>query len=84
MMQDVIVKLNPVLPRQKQHSTRRRLFFTSKLDFNLRKKVGKCYIGSIALYGAETWALRKVDQKYLEGLKCGVGEGCRRSVGPIL
>jgi hypothetical protein len=26
----------------------------------------KCYIWSIALYGAETWTLRKVDQKYLE------------------
>jgi hypothetical protein len=26
----------------------------------------KCYILSIALYGAETWTLRKVDQKYLE------------------
>jgi len=26
MMQDVIMKLNPGLPWQKQHSTRRRLF----------------------------------------------------------
>jgi hypothetical protein len=40
--------------------------FTSKLDVNLRKKVVKCYSWSIALYGAETWALRKVDQKYLK------------------
>jgi hypothetical protein len=27
----------------------------------------KCYIWSIAFYGAETWTLRKVDLKYLEG-----------------
>jgi hypothetical protein len=40
--------------------------FTSKLDLNLRKKLVKCYIWSIPLYGAETWTLRKVDQKYLE------------------
>jgi hypothetical protein len=53
------------LPWQKQHSTRRKLF-TSKLDLNVRKKLVKCYIWSIALYGAETWILRKVDQKYLE------------------
>jgi hypothetical protein len=33
---------------------------------NLRKKLVKCYIWSIALYGAETWTLRKIDQKYLE------------------
>jgi len=29
-------------------------------------KVVKCYIESIALCGAGPWALRKVDQKYLE------------------
>jgi len=33
----------------------------------LRKKLVKCYIWSIALYGAETWTLRAVDQKHLEG-----------------
>jgi hypothetical protein len=27
------------------------------------KKIVKCYIWSIALYGAETWTLCKVDQK---------------------
>jgi hypothetical protein len=40
--------------------------FTSKLDLNLRKKLVKCYIWSTALYGAEMWTLRKIDQKYLE------------------
>jgi hypothetical protein len=39
--------------------------FTSKLDLNLRKELVNCYIWSIALYGAETWTLRKVDQKNL-------------------
>jgi hypothetical protein len=43
--------------------------FTSKLDLNLRKKQVKCYIWSIALYGVETWTLRKVDQKYLESFE---------------
>ena len=37
----------------------------SKLDLNLRKKLIKCYIWSMALYGAETWTLRAADQKYL-------------------
>jgi hypothetical protein len=32
----------------------------------MRKKLFKCYIWSIALYGAETWTLRAVDQKRLE------------------
>jgi hypothetical protein len=43
--------------------------FTSKLDLNLRKKLIKCYIWSIALYGAETWTIRKIDQTYLESFK---------------
>ena len=57
-----------------------RALFTSTLDLELRKKLVKCYICSIALYGAETWTLWAVDQKYLESLKCGAGEGWRRSV----
>jgi hypothetical protein len=36
------------------------------LGLNLRKKLVKCYIWSIALYGAETWTLWEVDRKYLE------------------
>jgi hypothetical protein len=32
-------------------------------------KLVKCYIWSIAWCGAETWALRKVDQTYLESFE---------------
>jgi hypothetical protein len=63
---------------------KKKALFTSKLDLNLRKKLVKCYIWSIALYGAETWTLGKVDQKYLKSLKCGAGEEWRRSAGPIV
>jgi hypothetical protein len=49
--------------------SRKKTLFTTKLDLNLRKKLVKCYIWSIALYGAGTWTLRKVDQKYLERLE---------------
>jgi hypothetical protein len=38
----------------------------------------------MALYGAETWTLRAVDQKHLESFEMGAGEGRRRSVGPIM
>jgi len=40
--------------------------FTSKLYLNVRKKLVKCYIWIVALNGAETRTLRKVDQKYQE------------------
>jgi hypothetical protein len=37
-----------------------------KMDLELRKKLIKCYIWSIALYGAEIWMLRAVEQEHLE------------------
>jgi hypothetical protein len=53
---------------------RKKSLFISKFDFNLRKKLVKCYIWSIALCAAETLTLGKV-------LKCGAGEGRRKSGG---
>jgi hypothetical protein len=43
--------------------------FYGQLDLNLSKKLVNFYIQSIAVYGTETWALRKVDQKYLESFE---------------
>ena len=44
---------------------KKKALFTSKLDFNLKKKLVKCYIWSIAFYGAETGIFCIVDQKCL-------------------
>jgi hypothetical protein len=48
---------------------KKKTLFTSKLYLNLRKKLVKSYIWSIALCGAEIWRLWKVDQKYLESFE---------------
>jgi hypothetical protein len=48
---------------------KKRALFTSKLDLELRNKLVKCYVWSIALYGVETWMLRAVDQKHLESFE---------------
>jgi len=48
---------------------KKRALFTCTLDLELRKKLVKCYIWSVALYGAETWTLRAVDQKHLESFE---------------
>ena len=48
---------------------KKKTLFTSTLDLNLRKKLVKCYILTIALYGAETWTLRAADRKYLESFE---------------
>ena len=62
--------------------------FTSKLDLNLRKKLVKCYTWSIALYGAETWTLRKsgseIPGKFRKVVLEKDGEGWSRSVAPIV
>jgi hypothetical protein len=64
MMQDVYVTLSPGLPLAKAAFNKKTLF-TRKRYLNLSKKLLKCYIWSTALYGADTWTFRKVDQKYL-------------------
>jgi len=45
---------------------KKRVIFTGTLDLELRKKLVKCHIWGIALYGAETGTVRAVDQKQLE------------------
>ena len=64
MMQNGHLKLNPGLPWQKQHSTRI-LFSPAKSTSICKEETSEMLIWSIALYGAETWALQKLDQKYL-------------------
>jgi hypothetical protein len=44
---------------------KKRALFTGKMDLELRKKLVKCCIWCIALYGAETGTVRAVDQKQL-------------------
>jgi hypothetical protein len=48
---------------------KKRTLFTSKMDLKLRKKLVKCYVWCIALYGAETWTLRAIDQKQLKSFE---------------
>jgi hypothetical protein len=48
---------------------KKKTLFTRKLNLELRKKLVKCYIWNIALYGAETWTPRKLDKKYLESFE---------------
>jgi hypothetical protein len=49
--------------------------FTGKLDLNLRKKIVKCCIRNMALYGALTWTLRQQIRNTWKVLNCGAGEG---------
>jgi hypothetical protein len=48
---------------------RKKNLFTRKLDLNLRQKLVNCNIWSMAFCVAETWTLRKVDQKYVKSFE---------------
>jgi hypothetical protein len=48
---------------------RKMSLLTSKLNIELKNKLVRCYVWSIALYGSETWTLRKSERKYLESFE---------------
>ena len=48
---------------------KRKELLTKKIDRALKKKMIKTLVWSVALYGCETWALRKEDIKRLDALK---------------
>ena len=41
----------------------KRRIFCGHFEKELRKKLVKCFVWSVALYSAETWTLRRNDQK---------------------
>ena len=49
----------------KEDFNRKMSLLTSKLNIELKKKLVRCYVWSIALYGSETWTVRKLQRKYL-------------------
>jgi hypothetical protein len=62
MMQDVHVKLNPVLPRLcsiQQEAD----YFHQQIGLKFREET------RIAFHGAETWTLWKIDKKYPESFE---------------
>ena len=42
---------------------RHRSLFTASFDPQLKKRLIKCFVWSVFLYGSETWTLKKADRK---------------------
>ena len=57
------------IAKAKAAFNKKKNLFTNILHLNLGKKLVKCDIWSMVLYGAETWTLRAADQKYLESIE---------------
>ena len=64
--------------------SKKKTLFTSKLDLNLRKKLVKCYIWSTVFMVLKLGRFGQQIRNTWKVLKCGAGEGWRRSVGPIM
>ena len=63
---------------------KKKALFTSKLDLDLRKKLVKCYIWSMASMVLKLGRFEQQIRNTWKVLKCGAGEGWRRSVGLIM
>jgi hypothetical protein len=60
----------------------KKALFTSKLDFNLRKKLLRCYIWSKLFMVLKLEQIGKIRNAW-KVMKCGAGEGWKRSFGLI-
>jgi len=77
MTEDVRVKVNPGLPWQTLHSTRRRLF-SQHTGLKFEEETSKMLQLDHG-FVAKTWTLRAADQKYLESFEMW----CWRSIEKI-
>ncbi|KAJ4428911.1 hypothetical protein ANN_25905 [Periplaneta americana] len=50
-------------------TTTRRRIFCGPLEKELRKRLVKCFVWSVALYGEGTWALRRNEEKRIEAFE---------------
>jgi exonuclease III len=53
----------------KEAFTRMKRILCGSLELELRKRLGKCFVWSVLLYGAETWTLREYERKKLEAFE---------------
>jgi len=47
----------------------KKILFTSKMNYEVKKRIMKCLVWSVTLYAAETWTLTKVDVRWLEAFE---------------
>ena len=62
-------ELKQRLAMAKEAFNRKRSIFCRSLQKELRKRLMKCFVWNVALYGAKTWALRRNEQKRLEAFE---------------
>jgi len=73
------------LRSQKKAFMDKKRLFTSKMNLELKKRITRCLIWSVALYAAETWTLTKVDVQQLEAFEMWIWQrmdlpSCRQNL----
>jgi len=56
----------------KQAFGSRKRLMTGKMNLDLKKKIAKCTIWRVVLYGAETWTMTQADRERLEAFEMWV------------
>jgi len=62
-MQDITCEIKFRIGKTKAAFHKKKALSTCKMELHLRRKLLKCYIWSIGVYGAKVWTLREVDNK---------------------
>ena len=56
---------------RRKYFMKKKKLFTGKMNLELKMRIMKCLVWSVALYAAETWTLTQTDKKRLDN---GYGE----------
>jgi len=51
---------------RRKYLWRKKKLFTGKMNLELKKRILKCLVWSVALYAAETWTLTQTDRRRLD------------------
>ena len=62
----------------KEAFNRKRRIFCGRLEKELRKRLVKCFVWCVVLYGAEAWKLRLNEQKQLKSIEMWVWKRIQR------
>ena len=61
-----------IVMAEEAFNRKKRSIFCGTLEKELRKRLVKCFVWSVVLYGTETWTLRRNEQKQLEAFEMWV------------
>ena len=62
-------EVNYTISSAKQALNRKKILLCGSLDTKLRKRMMKCFVLSVLLYGVKTWTARNAEKSRLQGFE---------------